>query len=148
MKPIHHSTPAAGKRSPSRLAIVRLAHGSTPAISNSAARSGARSAAPSRSGGGVPPRPDHRGGAPATRPCADSFLPDLQVAVTIAHTFGWRMQSEVLALDRRHVDLAAGTLCLDAAMTKTDTPRVVYLTPELRTLLTEQIARVHALERH
>ena len=47
---------------------------------------------------------------------ADAFaavrghLPDdLQVAVTVAYTFGWRMQSEVLALETRQLDLAAGT---------------------------------------
>ena len=34
---------------------------------------------------------------------------DLQVAVTVAYTFGWRMQSEVLALQTRQLDLAAGT---------------------------------------
>jgi hypothetical protein len=34
--------------------------------------------------------------------------PDLQVACDIAYTYGWRMQSEVLALQRRHVDLDAG----------------------------------------
>jgi hypothetical protein len=40
---------------------------------------------------------------------------DLQAAVTVAYTFGWRMQSEVLALERRHLDLDAGTLRLDPA---------------------------------
>lgn len=40
---------------------------------------------------------------------------DLQVAVTIAYTYGWRMQSEVLSLERRQLDLAAGTLRLDLA---------------------------------
>jgi len=72
---------------------------------------------------------------------------DLQVAVTIAYTFGWRMQSEVLALFLRHVDLAAGTLCLEPDMTKNGEGRLVYLTPELKVLLAEQIARVKALER-
>jgi len=72
---------------------------------------------------------------------------DLQVAVTIAYTFGWRMQSEVLALCLRHVDLEAGTLCLEPSMTKNGEGRVVYLTPELKTLLAAQIARVRALER-
>lgn len=33
---------------------------------------------------------------------------DLQVAVTLAHTYGWRMQSEVLALELRQVDLGRG----------------------------------------
>jgi hypothetical protein len=45
---------------------------------------------------------------------------DLQVAVTIAFTFGWRMQSEVLTLERRQVDLEAGTLRLDPGTTKND----------------------------
>jgi integrase len=34
--------------------------------------------------------------------------PDLQVAVAIAYTFGWRMQSEVLTLERRQLDFDAG----------------------------------------
>ena len=48
---------------------------------------------------------------------------DLQVAVTIAYTFGWRMQSEVLALETRQLDLAAGTLRLDPGSTKNDEGR-------------------------
>jgi len=28
---------------------------------------------------------------------------DLQVAAAIAHVYGWRMQSEVLTLERRHL---------------------------------------------
>jgi site-specific recombinase XerD len=73
--------------------------------------------------------------------------PDLQVAVAIAYAFGWRMQSEVLTLERRQVDLEAGTIRLDAGMTKNDEARVVYLTPELTTALAGQLARVRALER-
>src|SRR5262249_50095475 len=72
---------------------------------------------------------------------------DLQVAVAIAYTFGWRTQSEVLTLERRHVDLEAGTLRLDPGMTKNDDRRVVYLTPELRTTLADQLERVKVLER-
>ena len=72
---------------------------------------------------------------------------DLQVAVTIAYTFGWRTQSEVLTLEKRHLDLTAGTLRLDPGMTKNGDGRVVYLTPELITLLTAQLERVVALER-
>ncbi len=70
---------------------------------------------------------------------------DLKVAVTIAHTYGWRIRSEVLSLQLRHVDLAAGTIRLDPGMTKNDDGRVVYLTPELTKLLTAQVARVKAL---
>ena len=72
---------------------------------------------------------------------------DLQVAVTITHTYGWRTQSEVLTLERRHLDLAAGTLRLDPGTTKNDDGRLVYLTPELTTLLTAQVGRVKLLER-
>ena len=39
--------------------------------------------------------------------------PDYQVAVAIAHTYGWRMQSEVLTLEWRQIDLEAGTIRLD-----------------------------------
>jgi integrase len=76
-----------------------------------------------------------------------STRPDLQVALAIAHAYGWRMQSEVLTLERRHVDLTAGTLSLDPGSTKNDDARVVYLTPELRGLLLAQLTRVAALER-
>jgi len=71
----------------------------------------------------------------------------LQVAVTIAYTFGWRMQSEVLPLQRRQLDLEAGTLRLDPGATKNDEGRVVYLTAELKTLLAAQVERVDALQR-
>jgi integrase len=67
------------------------------------------------------------------------------VAVTIAHTYGWRMQSEVLALERRHVDLEASTLRLDAGMTKTRQGRQVCLTPEVRALVAAQLQRVERL---
>jgi integrase len=72
---------------------------------------------------------------------------DLQAAVAIAHTFGWRMQSEVLILELRQVDLEAGTIRLDPGATKNDEGRVVYLTPELRGMLTAQVARVMDLMR-
>jgi integrase len=72
---------------------------------------------------------------------------DLRVAVTIAHTFGWRMQSEVLTLELRQVDLEAGTIRLDPGQTKNDDGRLVYFTPELKTLLTVQVDRVMGLMR-
>jgi integrase len=50
--------------------------------------------------------------------------PDLQVALAITQAYGWRMQSEVLTLERRHVDLKAGALSLDPGMTKNDDGRV------------------------
>ena len=73
--------------------------------------------------------------------------PDLQVAVAIAYTFGWRMQSEVLSLERQHLDLRAGTLRLDPGTTKNDDGRLVYLTPDLAAQLAAQVERVRDLER-
>jgi integrase len=72
---------------------------------------------------------------------------DLQVAAAIAYTYGWRMQSEVLALERRQLDLEAGTLRLDPGATKNDEGRLVYLTPEIKALLASQLERVEALQR-
>lgn len=72
---------------------------------------------------------------------------DLQVAVTIAYSFGWRTQSEVLTLMLSQVDLTAGTLRLEPGSTKNGDGRLVYLTPELKTLLAAQVARVQALSK-
>lgn len=72
---------------------------------------------------------------------------DLQTACAIAYTFGWRMRSEVLALERRHLDLSAGTLRLDPGMTKNGDARVVYLTGDLKTSLASQLARVELLQK-
>lgn len=49
---------------------------------------------------------------------------DLGVAVTLAYTYGWRMQSEVLTLERRQLDLEVGTLRLDPGSTKNDEGRI------------------------
>jgi integrase len=72
---------------------------------------------------------------------------DLQVATTLAYSFGWRTQSEVLTLERSQLDLDAETLRLEPGTTKNDDGRLVYLTPELKTLLSTQVERVKALER-
>jgi integrase len=75
-----------------------------------------------------------------------SLEPDLQVAAIVGYVLGWRCQSEVMTLERRHLDLEAGILRLDPE-TKTDEGRVIYLTPELQQLLTEQVARIDILQR-
>ena len=49
--------------------------------------------------------------------------------MTIAYTYGCRMQSEVLSLQLAQIDLKAGTLRLDPGQTRNDDARVVYLTP-------------------
>jgi integrase len=75
------------------------------------------------------------------------LAPDLQVATGVAYAFGWRMQSEVLTLERRHLDLEAGTLRLDPGQAKNDEGRVVYLPPDLQAHVAAQVDRVRALER-
>jgi integrase len=72
---------------------------------------------------------------------------DVQAALAVAHTYGWRMTSEVFALERRHLDLAAGTLRLDPGMTKNSEGRMVYLTPALTALLAAQVERVERLSK-
>jgi integrase len=57
------------------------------------------------------------------------------------------MQSEILTLERRHVDLEAGTLRLDPGTTKNRDGRVAYLTSELKAALASQLERVKVLER-
>jgi integrase len=71
---------------------------------------------------------------------------DLQAAVTLYYTAGWRL-AEGLPLARRQLDLTAGTLRLDPGQTKNDDGRIIYLTAELKGLLAAQVERVKALER-
>ena len=73
--------------------------------------------------------------------------PDLKVAVAIAYAFGWRCQSEVLTLERRQVDLDAGTLRLEPGSTKNSDGRVVFLPADLKAQIAAQIDRVRVLER-
>jgi integrase len=72
---------------------------------------------------------------------------DLRVAVLIGFTFGWRIDSEVLTLSRSQVNLETGTLTLAPGTTKNDDGRLVYLTPELKVMIGEQLARVRTLEK-
>ena len=73
--------------------------------------------------------------------------PDLQCAVTIAHSYGWRMQSEVLTLTLSQVDLGVGTLRINPGGSKTGEGRIVYLSSEVKRMLEEQIERVRTLSR-
>jgi integrase len=57
------------------------------------------------------------------------------------------MQSEVLTLERRQLDLETGTLRLEPETTKNDDGAVVYLTPELKASMGTQLERVRSLER-
>lgn len=74
-------------------------------------------------------------------------LPDhLRVGALIGFTLGWRKR-EVFDLQRRQLELDAGTLSLDPGTTKNGEGRVAHLTPELRDALADQVERVKALER-
>jgi integrase len=72
---------------------------------------------------------------------------DLEAAVAIMRTYGWRVESEVFTLQRRHLDLKAGTLRLDPGTTKNSEGRIVYLTGELKELLSAQVDRVERLSK-
>ncbi len=73
--------------------------------------------------------------------------PDLQLAVTIDYTYGWRTQSEVLTIPLAQVDLTTGTLRLEPGTTKNEEGRLVYLTPELAVMVAAQVERVKALSK-
>jgi len=64
----------------------------------------------------------------------------LRPIVTFAYVTGWRIPSEVLTLEWRHVDLKAGEVRLDPGSTKNREGRVFKLTMELRKLLEAQKA--------
>jgi len=72
---------------------------------------------------------------------------DLAIVVRIRYTFGRRIDSEVLTLTRQQVDVDAGTLRLEPGLTKNRDGRLVYLTPELKGALADQLVLVTALER-
>ena len=72
---------------------------------------------------------------------------DLRVAVAIAHTYGWRIHSEILPLERRQLDLKAGTVRLEPGTTKNDDGRMFVMTPELRACLETQRTRTDELQK-
>lgn len=75
-------------------------------------------------------------------------LPEaLQPVVAFANITGWRIDSEVLTRQWRHVDIEANEVRLDPGETKNGEPRVFPLTADLRALLLERLAvRNAALE--
>jgi integrase len=71
---------------------------------------------------------------------------DLALVARIAYVYGWRLTDEVLPLTRSQVDLEAGTLRLEPGSTKNGDGRIIYLTPELKAGLADQLSRVRTLE--
>ena len=75
-------------------------------------------------------------------------LPEaMRPIVTFAYVTGWRINSEVLPLQWRQVDLGAGEVRLDPGTTKNGEGRVFYLTPELQALLQAQRERADEIQR-
>ena len=72
---------------------------------------------------------------------------DLAPAARIGYTYGWRLTGEVLPVTHSQVDLEVGTLHLESGSTKNRDGRIVYLTPELKAGLADQLSRVRTLER-
>jgi integrase len=75
-------------------------------------------------------------------------LPDyLRGLITVAYVTGWRIQSELLPLQWRQVDFAAGTLRLEPGTTKNREGRVFVMTAELQATLEAQRAATEVLQR-
>jgi len=71
----------------------------------------------------------------------------LQPPMIFAYLTGWRVRSEVLTLCWSNVDIKAGTVRLEPGTTKNKDGRVIYMTPELKSLLEAQRAKTLALQR-
>jgi integrase len=71
----------------------------------------------------------------------------VQPVVTFAFITGWRVRSEVLTLQWRHVDFKAGIVRLDPGTTKNQEGRTFVMTPELRATLEAQRAVTEATQK-
>jgi integrase len=65
---------------------------------------------------------------------------EVQPVVAFAYHTGWRVHDEVLPLEWRQVDFAAGEVRLDPGTTKNKAGRVIYMSAALRTVLEDQHA--------
>lgn len=75
-------------------------------------------------------------------------LPEhLHALFVAAFTTGWRLRSELLTREWRHVDLEHGWLILEPGEGKTGEGRQFPLTPKLRAALERQYERKHEIER-
>ena len=84
------------------------------------------------------------------RATLDAILPHmpehLRGVLITAYVTGWRLSSEVLTREWRHVDFDAGWLRLDPGEGKTGEGRMFPLTPELRSVLEAQRAYTDSCE--
>jgi integrase len=72
---------------------------------------------------------------------------EIKPIVTVAYLTGWRVHSEVLTRQWRHIDFRWRQMRLDADETKNGEPRVFPFLPELEETLVAQRDRTAALER-
>lgn len=72
---------------------------------------------------------------------------EIQPVITFAAITGWRIASEVLPLEWRHVDFAGGEVRLDAHTTKNGEGRTFPMTADLRRLLEAQQAEHKRLKK-
>lgn len=70
----------------------------------------------------------------------------LQPVVTFAYVSGWRVQSEILPLEWRHVDRQKGEVRLDPGTTKNQAGRVFPFTDTLRTVFDDVWTEHEALK--
>ena len=66
------------------------------------------------------------------------LTPEIAAVAMTAYITGWRIDSEILPLEWRQVDLKAGTVMLDADTTKNDEPRLFPITDDLRVVLEQR----------
>lgn len=77
-----------------------------------------------------------------------AHLPEaMRPVVTFAYVTGWRINSEVLPLQWRQVDLHVGEVRLDPGTTKNQEGRVFYLTHELQQILKQQRVAADEIQR-
>jgi integrase len=72
---------------------------------------------------------------------------DFKPLFRMAYITGWRVRSELLTREWRHVDFVNGKLRLDPGEDKNKSGRAFPFTPELRTILKRQQRRAKALGR-
>jgi integrase len=70
-----------------------------------------------------------------------------QPAATFAYITGWRLKSEILTLQWRHVDFKVGVVTLDVGTTKNRDGRTFPMVPELRAVLEAQRSTTEALQK-
>jgi integrase len=78
--------------------------------------------------------------------CA-ALSPATEAVVRFAYLTGWRVQSEVLPLEWRHVDRQAGIVRLEPSTTKNKAGREFPYTAELRTILDRLWAEHETLQK-